>query len=337
MPHAGPSASRPGDIAGVLRLLACLVAASALMMLDYRGGWLHAVRTRAETVVQPLWWLAGLPSRAGASLRENAVTRTQLASDNARLREALLLTEARNARLRTAAAENTRLRGLLDSAERGRLDVQLAGVIDIDLDPTRQRLLLDAGSSSGVRVGQPVIDAGGLMGQVIATTQTTATVLLLTDPDHAVPVMVARSGVRLVVYGTGRSDALQLADVPLSADVREGDELLTSGLGDRFPPGFAVGKVGALRADDSRAFLEAEVRPAAQLDRGRDVLLLRGYKPVAAAQNLSSPCVQGEAGRGCEARSAEQAATSVVPIKEQPLPSPPLHLQGREQDKEPAR
>lgn len=278
--YAGPSASRPGDIAGVLRLLAYLVLAVALMVLDYRGGWLHAVRERAEAAMQPLWWLAALPSRAGASLRENAVTRAQLASDNARLREALLLTAARNARLRTAAAENARLRGLLDSAERGRLDVQLAGVLDVDLDPARQRLLLDAGSGSGVRIGQPVIDAGGLMGQVIATTPSTATVLLLTDPDHAVPVMVARTGVRLVVYGTGRSDALQLADVPLSADVREGDELLTSGLGDRFPPGFAVGTVGPLRADDTRAFLEAAVKPAAQLDRGRDVLLLRGYRPA---------------------------------------------------------
>ena len=286
---AGPSAPRPGDIAGVLRLLAFLVVAGGLMVLDYRGGWLHAVRTRAETAAQPLWWLAGLPSRAGASLRENAVTRTQLARDNARLREALLLEAARNARLRTAAAENARLRGLLDSAERGRLDVQLAGILDVDLDPTRQRLLLDAGSNSGVRVGQPVIDAGGLMGQVIATTPTTATVLLITDPDHAVPVMVARTGVRLVVYGSGRSDALHLADVPLSADVREGDELLTSGLGDRFPPGFAVGTVGALRADDTRAFLEADVRPAAQLDRGRDVLLLRGYRPAATAAAPAGP------------------------------------------------
>jgi rod shape-determining protein MreC len=171
--------------------------------------------------------------------------------------------------------------------------VQLASILDIDLDPTRQRLLLDAGSNGGVQVGQVVIDAGGLMGQVVATTPTTASVLLLTDPDHAVPVAVARSGIRLVVYGGGRSDALHLADVPLSADVRAGDQLLTSGLGGRFPPGFAVGTVGTLRPDDSRAFLEADVVPAAQLDRGRDVLLLRGYKPVPAAvpmpETSSSP------------------------------------------------
>ncbi|RZA10707.1 MAG: rod shape-determining protein MreC, partial [Lysobacteraceae bacterium] len=100
--------------------------------------------------------------------------------------------------------------------------------------------------------------------------------------DHAVPVVVARTGVRLVVYGSGRSDLLHLVDVPQSADVRTGDVLLTSGMGGRFPPGFPVGTVGTLRPDDSRAFLEADVKPAAQLDRGRDVLLLRGYKPVPA-------------------------------------------------------
>ncbi|WP_439655141.1 rod shape-determining protein MreC [Thermomonas alba] len=303
MPQAGPSASRPGEIAGVLRLLAYLVAAAALMVLDYRGGWLHALRMQGELLAQPLWWLAAQPAQLATSLRENAVSRRQLIADNARLRRELLLAAARNARLQMVAAENARLRGLLDSAARARLDVQLAGILDVDLDPTRQRLLLDSGRNRGVRVGQVVIDAGGLLGQVIATTANTATVLLVTDPDHAVPVMVARSGVRLVVYGTGRSDLLHLADVPLSADVREGDELLTSGLGDRFPPGFAVGRIARLRADDSRAFLEADVIPAAQLDRGRDVLLLRGFRPPVegnAATSATGPTAETTAQRTSE-------------------------------------
>jgi len=276
---ASSSAARPGEAAGVLRLLAFLILATALMVFDHRGGWLHAVRTRAEVMVQPLWWLAGMPARIGSSLSENAATLGQLTEDNARLRRELLLASARNARLRTAAAENARLRGLLDTAERRRLDVQLASVIDIDQDPSRQRLLLDVGSRAGVHPGQTVIDAGGLMGQVISTTPGTATVLLLSDSDHAVPVLVARSGVRLVVYGTGDSHQLKLGDIPQSADVRVGDELLTSGLGGRFPPGLTVGRVEALHAGDARAFLEGDVIPAAQLDRGRDVLLLRGYRP----------------------------------------------------------
>jgi len=264
----------------VLRLLALLVLAVVLMVLDHRGKWLQAARVQAEVAVQPLWWLASMPSRVGTGLREDAVIRTQLARDNRVLRNALLVSAARNARLKTAAAENARLRGLLASAERGRLDVQLASILDIDLDPTRQRLVLDAGSAAGVSVGQVVIDAGGLMGQVTAVTPATANILLITDPDHVVPAVVARSGVRLMVYGAGRSDVLLATDIPLSADVRAGDVLLTSGLGARFPAGFAIGTLGALKPDDSRAFLQGEVVPAAQLDRGRDVLLLRGYKPV---------------------------------------------------------
>jgi rod shape-determining protein MreC len=321
----------------VLRLLAYLILATALMVLDYRGGWLQMTRTQAEVAIQPLWWLAALPSKVGVGLREEAVSRRQLTRDNERLRNALLVIAARNARMRTEAADNERLRGLLGSAERGRLDVQLASILDIDLDPTRQRLLLDAGSNGGVRVGQAVIDAGGLMGQVIATTPGTASVLLLTDPDHAVPVAVARSGIRLVVYGSGRSDALHLADVPLSADVRPGDQLLTSGLGGRFPPGFAVGTVGALRPDHSRAFLEADVVPAAQLDRGRDVLLLRGYKPATAAMQTASSCTQAQVGKACEAQGVEAGATQPVPATAQPLANPPLPSTARETNPRPRR
>src|SRR5690606_29587832 len=179
--------------------------------------------------------------------------------------------------------ENNHLRQLLGAAGSGGLDVQLAPILDIDLDPTRQRLVLRAGSRAGISQGQTVIDAGGVVGQVIQTAPATAVVLLLTDVDHAVPVMGARTGVRLVAFGQGRADALRLPNVPLSSDVRVGDELVTSGLGGRFPAGFPVGTITALEPDDSRALLVGSVDPAAHLDRGRDVLLLREVAPAAAA------------------------------------------------------
>jgi rod shape-determining protein MreC len=214
-----------------------------------------------------------------------------LSAENKVLRNALLISGARLARLQTATAENGRLRGLLGAAERGGLDVQLAPILDIDLDPTRQRLILDAGSRDGVQMGQSVIDAGGLLGQIIAVMPSTSTVLLLTDPDHAVPVVVARTGVRLVAYGKGRSDQLQLLNVPLSSDVKVGDSVITSGLGGRFPSGFAVGTVTRLEPDDSRAFLVGDVRPAAQLDRGRDVLLLRQTRVALPPAATTTPAV----------------------------------------------
>jgi rod shape-determining protein MreC len=275
VPAFSGSNPRTGDLTGTLQLLAYLAIAIALLVLDHRGGWLSQLRARANVLAQPLWTVAGLPARLGDVLSETAATRSGLVAENRTLRNALLISGARVARLQTAAAENERLRRLLGADRRGGLDVQLAPILDIDLDPTRQRLVLDAGARDGVTVGQSVIDAGGLVGQIIAVRPGSATVLLITDPDHAVPVIVARTGVRLVAYGQGRSDRLALPNIPLSGDVKIGDVVITSGLGGRFPAGFPVGTVESLHPDDSHGFLVGELKPAAQLDRGRDVLLLR--------------------------------------------------------------
>lgn len=309
MPAYGPPANR-GDIAGTLHLLACMVLAVALMVLDHRGGWLAATRAQAEIIAQPLWRLAGLPAKLGDTVRDDAATRARLAKDNETLRNALLIMAARQARLETAAAENARLRGLLGAAEKGGLDVQLAPILDIALDPTRQRLVLDIGAEQGVRQGQAVIDAGGLVGQVIEVRPTTATVLLLTDPDHAVPVAIARNGIRLVAYGRG--DRIELANVPTSSDAKVGDVVVTSGLGGRFPPGFPVGTITALRRDESRAFLVGELRPAAQLDRGRDVLLLRSAppRPVIGPAEPATPPAAAPDGTAATTTTATPANTT---------------------------
>lgn len=330
-----PSAPRSGDVAGTLWLLAYLAAAMALMVLDHRGGWLRELRAQGEVAMQPVWWLAGLPGRIGDSARGTARTHSSLAEENRTLRNALMVSGARVARLQAAEEENQRIRALLGAARRGRLDVQLVPILDIDLDPSRQRLMLAGGSRDGVRMGQPVIDAGGVVGQIIGLTPTTSTVLLLTDPGHAVPVEVARSGVRLIVAGNGRSDQLSLQNVPLSGDVRVGDTLVTSGLGARFPAGFAVGTITALRPDDSRAFLVGEVRPAAQLDRGRDVLLLRqgaaaarpvARVPAAAPAFPGEPAATGASGDAGDAAGEADVATAfgTEPFeRRRPSPAPP--------------
>ncbi|MDR6842735.1 rod shape-determining protein MreC [Pseudoxanthomonas sacheonensis] len=298
--YAGPPVTaRPGEVASTLRLLGYLALAIALVIFDHRGGWLSQFRVQANVATQPLWWLAGLPGRLGTRMQDDAGTRTRLTTENRNLRNELLIANARLTRLQTAAADNAQLRALLGAAESRGLDVQLAPILNIDLDPTRQRLVLDAGSSDGVHVGQAVIDAGGLMGQVIEATPSHSTVLLLTDPDHAVPVVVVRNGVRLIVYGRG--DHLELSDVPLNTDVKIGDVIVSSGLGGRFPAGFPVGTVTGLRPDDSRAFLVGELRPAAQLNRGRDVLLLRS------APKALTRIGNGESGMG------EAAASSPSP------------------------
>lgn len=307
----------------------------SLIFLDQRLEWLRQVRQTTTLLVQPLWEMAGLPARLGEKVRSDAVTRGQLANDNRVLRNALLVSGARVARLEAAAAENARLRAMLGVAEQGGLEVQLAPILDIDLDPTRQRLILDAGSRQGVHIGQMVLDAGGLLGQVIAVQPGTSTVLLLTDPDHAVPVEVARSGVRLVAYGRG--DGIALANISRTADIRVGDVVQTSGLGGRFPSGFKVGTVQSLRPDDSRAFLTGQLQPAAGLDRGREVLLLREIRtprPVATTRSTGAAQVPAVTATPADSSRSTSAATStatpVAPGAVSPTrPSSPQHSGGQ--------
>lgn len=287
--YAGPATpNRSGEVAGTLWLLAYLALAMVLIVLDHRGGWLDRARAQANVLVQPLWMVAGWPGQIVEKVQADAGTLSQLTAENARLRNEALINNARLARLQAVSAENARLRELMGAAEQGGLDVQLAAILDIDLDPSRQRLVVDAGSSDGVSVGQSVIDAGGLMGQVTGTTPMHATVLLLTDASHAIPVTVARNGIRLVAYGVGQRDRLELPNIPMSSDIKVGDTVVSSGLGGRFPAGFVVGTVTALEPDDSRAFLLGELRPAAQLDRGRNVLLLRDVPPPPAASGAGA-------------------------------------------------
>ena len=320
-PYAASPTSRPQDIASSLRLLGYLALSLSLIFLDQRMGWLKQIRQGATLLVQPLWQVAGLPAQLGEKVRSDAVTRGQLAHDNRVLRNALLISGARVSRLEAAATENARLRAMLGVAEQGGLEVQLAPILDIDLDPTRQRLVLDAGSRQGVRMGQMVLDAGGLLGQVIAVQPGTATVLLLTDPDHAVPVEVARSGVRLVAYGRG--DGIALSNVARTADIRVGDVVQTSGLGGRFPPGFKVGTVQSLRPDDSRAFLTGALLPAAGLDRGREVLLLREVRPVTPAlMATSDAAVDAGAPTSSNSPASTSAQASTVPAPQATTAAP---------------
>ncbi len=260
--------------AGTLKLLVYLAMATILMVADHRGGYLDKVRATAGLLTGPLYRLAAAPAHLAREVSGHFTVQQSLMDENAALRQQLLLANARLDRLASVQVENQRLRGLLGGTRGLRLDVQLASLIDIDLDPFRHRLVLDAGGRRGVQEGLAVIDAEGVVGQVLAVAPTNSTVILISDPSHAIPVQVVRTGLRAIAYGTGRTDLLEVPSIPLSADLREGDVLETSGIGGRFPAGFKVGTIERLHPDDTRLFVVAEVRPAARLDRGGEVLLV---------------------------------------------------------------
>ena len=263
-----------GNAAGTLRLIVYLALAVVLMVLDQRNGWLWRLRYTAAAVVEPIYRLAGLPAAGVRTMSVAFADRQRLTEQNQRLREDLLLANAKLNRMSAVAEQNQRLKELLDTQRSLELNVQLARVIGVDIGAYRYQLTLNVGARDGVKTGQPVIDAHGVMGQVKEVLPTTAVVMLVTDPAHAIPVVIERSGLRTVAYGSRDGNQLTLPNIPLAADVRAGDHLLTSGLGGRFPPGFPVGEIRSVAPASTGMFQVAQAQPAADIDRSEDVLLL---------------------------------------------------------------
>jgi len=259
---------------GTLRLIGYLALAMVLMVLDHRNGWMWRIRYGAAVAVEPLYRLAGLPVEGMRTFSVAFADRQRLTVQNQRLREDLLLANAKLNRMAAVAQQNEHLKELLDTQRSLELNVQLARVVGVDLGAYRHRLLLNVGAHDGVKPGQPVIDARGVMGQVIQTLPTTSVVMLITDPNNALPVTVERTGLRTIAYGSRDGDRLVLPTIPMAADVKEGDRLLTSGLGGRFPPGFPVGEVTRVAPATTGMFLEAQAQPTADINRSEDVLLL---------------------------------------------------------------
>ncbi|MEZ5460882.1 rod shape-determining protein MreC [Dokdonella sp.] len=258
-----------------LRLIAYLTLAMIVMVIDHRGAYLERLRTFSSAVVEPVYRFAALPSDVARAGRLAIATQSHLVDENRSLREALLLAQVRLNRMSALSAQNDRLKKLLDVQNELGLGVQLARLINIDLDPFRHRIVLDAGAAQFIEVGQPVLDAHGIMGQIVEVLPRTSVAMLVTDPSHAIPVMIERTGLRTIAYGTGAIDRLQLPNVPMSADIKVGDSLVTSGLGGRFPVGFPVGEILEISNDESGMFAAAIARPAAALDRSGEVLLLQ--------------------------------------------------------------
>ncbi len=232
------------------------------------------VRTQLSLVAAPFYWVVDVPSKMLSEFSDMLSTRRELMDDNERLRAESLILNAKLQKYIELRAENVRLRELMNSAERLNDTVVVAEVVAVASDPNRHQLVVDKGSRDGAFVGQPVIDATGLLGQIIEVGLLQSRVLLITDSAHALPVRVSRNGLRAIAEGTGLIDELTLTHVAATTDIQVGDLLVSSGLGGRFPGGYPVGEVTDVSIDPGQPFAEVRARPMAQLDRSRNVLLV---------------------------------------------------------------
>lgn len=300
------------------RLVAAVLLSIALLVLDHRFHHLEQLRSTLAFLTYPLHFVADLPFTASRWLQETTSTREQLQGENRELREQNLRLLAELQKYESLQAENMRLRDLLDSSFKIGDRVLVAELSSVDLDPYKQQVIINKGSASGVFPGQPVLDAQAVMGQVISTTPFSSTVLLITDTSHALPVQVLRNGLRTIAVGTGRIDELKLPYLPTNSDIVEGDLLVTSGLGGKFPPGYPVAAVTRIDRSPDEPFSSVQAEPRAHLDRSREVLLVWTV-PSALPRNVE-PAGQTEddadgatAVNAASAEPAEATAASPVP------------------------
>ncbi len=252
-----------------------LVLASILLMtLDHKQHHLEDVRSGLQVVVYPIRYLVNLPVDAGRWISESLASRQKLLEDNTSLHTENTLLQARLQKFADLEAENRRLRSLLDSSFKVVDRVLIAELYRVDLDPYKHLIVLNKGSNNGVYVDQPVLDAHGVMGQVIQVGPFTCTARLITDPSHVLPVQINRNGLRTIAVGTGNLQRVELPYLPNNADIQAGDLVVTSGLGRVYPPGYPVATVISVTQDPGSEFAHVEAQPLAHLDRSREVLLV---------------------------------------------------------------
>jgi rod shape-determining protein MreC len=264
----------------LLRCVLYSLLALGLIIFDKRYDHLGQIRRFLSIVAYPVQVAVASPFEGWDWFRESVTTRDALRADKAKLEAELRLADFRLQRYEALEAETQRLRGLRENTVDVANRFVIGDIMDLDLDAFRERVLVDKGARDGVFVGQAVLDAGGVFGQVARVEQLTSEVILISDAAHAIPVQINRNGLRTIAVGTGDMNRLKLPYLSTSADVVAGDLLVTSGLGGGFPAGYPVGTVAEVKRDPAQSLAEIDVRPAAALDRSRELMFV-WLKPAA--------------------------------------------------------
>jgi len=258
----------------LLRCVLYSLLALGLIIFDKRYDHLGQIRRFLSVVAYPVQIAVASPFEGWDWFRESVTTRDALRADKARLESDLRLAQFRLQRYAALESESERLRELRESTADVTDHFVIGKIMHLDLDAFRERVLVDKGARDGIYVGQAVLDAGGVFGQVARVGQLTSEVILVSDAAHAIPVQINRNGLRTIAVGTGDTSRLKLPYLPTSADAVVGDLVLTSGLGGGFPAGYPVGTIAEVRRDPSQSLADVEVKPAAALDSARELMFV---------------------------------------------------------------
>jgi rod shape-determining protein MreC len=260
------------DSSVTFRMVVLVITSIALMTADHRWHSMEMVRSTLSSVVYPLQYTIDLPIQLYYWADEVLSTKQSLLEKNREFEARHLENRVQLQKLDIIEKENDRLRSLLSATPKMTERLLISEIINVDVDPYRQLILLNKGSSSDAYRGQPIIDAHGIMGQVIHVGLLSSSAMLITDASHSIPVQIDRTGLRANAFGTGKIDQLDLRHLPHNADIQVDDMLISSGLGGIFPPNYPVASITKVERTAGEPFATIEATPLAHLDKSREVL-----------------------------------------------------------------
>ncbi|WP_083918122.1 rod shape-determining protein MreC [Methylosarcina fibrata] len=256
------------------RLLVAIIASIALLVLDQRGQQLTPFRSVLSILTDPVKYLVNLPPSIIQEATETVSSYTTLKEENRRLHEERLIHQTRLLKLAALEKENIRLRALLENSFKLGEKVLVAELLSVNMAPYEHIVVVNKGTRFGVHPQQPVMDANGVVGQVFRALPFSSEIMLITDPNHAIPVQVNRNGLLTIAVGSGQINRLNLPYLPNNADIRPGDLLITSGLGGTFPQGYPVAVVDEFTSQNNKPFATVTATPKALLDRNRELMIV---------------------------------------------------------------
>ena len=263
------------------------------MTLDHRTDYVQNIRSGLSVLVYPLQYVVSVPSQMTGWASESLSSRDNLLKENEELRTQNQLLKAQLQKLTFIESENIHLRELLQSSKRVGERILIGELLAVSLDPYKRQVVINKGTTNDeLYEGQPLLDASGVMGKLVNVNPFTSTALLITDPNHILPIQVARNGLRAIAQGTGSDDRLELLHLPNNADIHIGDILVTSGLGCIFPAGYPAARVTEVNINPSLPFAQVYAEPIAKLERSREVLLV--WPSSKTRPETLNPCVQVE-------------------------------------------
>jgi rod shape-determining protein MreC len=287
-----------------LRFTVYALLSLTLMNLDQRAHWSQRIRYGLEAAAYPVQVAVNSPLVAWHWLTDSFSTRTTLRAENQRLHDQVMALQLSQLRQQALEQENAQLRELHAQLPPLVRKWLVAEVIGVDADTLRQRLIINRGAHEGVQVNQPVLDGAGIVGQVAHVGPWSAEVILITDPEHAIPVQVQRNGLRTIAVGSGNADELLLPYLAVNSDIRSGDVLLSSGLGGVFPAGYPVGRISGVHREANQLLAQVRAEPTARLDRARELMLVE-FDP---GHPAAPPTPSALAAAGSEAGAAAPGA-----------------------------